>query len=61
MHWKEQNVPVLYDWLSHRNLEWPSSSARWGPVLKVRAPTHRGVRGLGRRAGHQRRLSIRPV
>lgn len=24
----------MYDWLAHRNLEWPSSSARWGPILK---------------------------
>ena len=37
-HWKTDNVPVLYDWLAHRNLEWPSSSARWGPILKVRPP-----------------------
>ena len=27
-------MPLLYDWLTHRNLNWPSSSARWGPVLK---------------------------
>jgi histone-binding protein RBBP4 len=24
----------MYDWLAHRNLQWPSSSARWGPVLQ---------------------------
>ena len=32
--WKDDSVPLMYDWLAHRNLEWPSSSARWGPVLK---------------------------
>ena len=34
-HWKDNNVPLLYDWFSHRNLEWPSSTALWGPVLKT--------------------------
>jgi hypothetical protein len=33
-YWKSETVPLLYDWFSHRNLEWPSSSARWGPVVK---------------------------
>lgn len=33
-HWKVENVPLMYDWLAHRNLEWPSSSARWGAILK---------------------------
>ena len=27
-YWKSETVPLLYDWFSHRNLEWPSSSAR---------------------------------
>ncbi|XP_073150742.1 WD-40 repeat-containing protein MSI4 [Henckelia pumila] len=32
-HWKLL-VPVLYDWLAHHNLVWPSLSCRWGPVLE---------------------------
>ena len=34
-YWKTENVPLLYDWFAHRNLAWPSSSARWGPAVKV--------------------------
>ena len=37
LYWKDNNVPLLYDWFSHRNLEWPSSSSLWGPVLKTYA------------------------
>ncbi|KAL3829984.1 hypothetical protein ACJIZ3_018786 [Penstemon smallii] len=32
-HWKLL-VPLLYDWLAHHNLTWPSLSCRWGPVVE---------------------------
>lgn len=28
--WKEQHVPLLYDWLSSRKLVWPHEALRWG-------------------------------
>lgn len=28
--WKEQHVPLLYDWLSSRPLVWPSAAVQWG-------------------------------
>ncbi|VFQ81360.1 unnamed protein product [Cuscuta campestris] len=27
-------VPILYDWIAHHNLVWPSLSCRWGPVVE---------------------------
>lgn len=32
--WKEQQVPLLYDWISSRRLVWPHAAAQWGaPVI----------------------------
>ncbi|XP_047327321.1 WD-40 repeat-containing protein MSI4-like [Impatiens glandulifera] len=31
--WKSL-VPVIYDWLTHHSLLWPSLSCRWGPQFK---------------------------
>lgn len=28
--WKEQHVPLLYDWLSSRTLAWPHGAVQWG-------------------------------
>jgi histone-binding protein RBBP4 len=38
-HWKSDTVPLNYDWIINRNMDWPSSSVRWGPILKAR-PDH---------------------
>ncbi|CAN8071347.1 unnamed protein product [Agarophyton chilense] len=42
--WKEQDVPILYDWLSSRPLAWPSAAVQWGAPVedsrKDRAPNN---------------------
>lgn len=30
--WKDQHVPLLYDWLSSRTLVWPHEALRWGSL-----------------------------
>lgn len=30
--WKDQHVPLLYDWLSSRKLVWPHEALRWGSL-----------------------------
>lgn len=30
--WKDQHVPLLYDWLSSRKLVWPHEALRWGAL-----------------------------
>lgn len=32
--WKEQHVPLLYDWLSSRPLVWPSAAVQWGASIE---------------------------
>ena len=30
--WKENHVPLLYDWISSRNLVWPHAAVQWGAL-----------------------------
>eukprot|EP00178_Gracilaria_changii_P007629 TRINITY_DN23_c0_g3_i2.p1 TRINITY_DN23_c0_g3~~TRINITY_DN23_c0_g3_i2.p1 ORF type:complete len:477 (-),score=46.57 TRINITY_DN23_c0_g3_i2:2473-3903(-) len=32
--WKEQDVPILYDWISSRPLVWPSVAVQWGAPIE---------------------------
>lgn len=43
--WKEQHVPLLYDWLSSRKLVWPHAALRWGS-LSIDDPTRSRDRPL---------------
>lgn len=43
--WKEQHVPILYDWLSSRKLVWPHGAIRWG-ALSTDDPTRSRDRPL---------------
>lgn len=35
--WKEENAPLVYDWLSYRSLTWPHGALQWGAL------THNGL------------------
>eukprot|EP00171_Calliarthron_tuberculosum_P013229 IDg13229t1 len=42
--WKEEHVPLLYDWISSRRMTWPHCALRWGarqPSANGRSPNSR--------------------
>lgn len=39
--WKEQHVPLLYDWLSSRKLVWPHAAVQWGSLSDDESPRGR--------------------
>lgn len=59
--WKEEHVPLLYDWISSRRMAWPHAALRWGarqPITNGRAANSRfSTRALylGERTGTQSR------
>ena len=47
--WKTQMVPLLYDWISHHHLEWPTQAVRC--VLSLAALL--GYLSSGAKLAHQ--------
>lgn len=46
LQWKA-NVPLLYDWMSHSKLMWPSLSVAWGACVKVHTTKQTAGHGAG--------------
>lgn len=41
--WKDQNVPLVYDWLSSRTLSWPHGAVQWGALTTSHVEEQRRI------------------
>jgi hypothetical protein len=49
VRWRD-NIPFLYDWITHSHFTWPALSFAWGGVVGVSNPTPALVKGEDWRA-----------
>ena len=47
--WRD-NIPFLYDWITHSHFVWPALSCAWGGVTGIAAPTPAVTKGPAWRA-----------